>query len=210
MLKSSAKKEYKEKIKKYKKYSKKYFEDNTNLTDQDFDLLKKEILEIEKNLNFIDKDSPSKTLGFSPSKNFEKYPHRVKMLSLANAFDEEDLINFEKKIKNFLNFNKNFIFEYSAEPKIDGISASLTYQSGKLVRGLSRGNGEEGEDITLNLKTISDIPHYIDQTDFDDIDKGEVFIQNNDFETIKDSFANQEMQPLVLSDKKIQKNFKIP
>ncbi len=193
MLKSSAKKEYKEKIKKYKKYSKKYFEDNTSIvTDQDFDLLKKEILEIEKKFNFSDKDSPSKTLGFSPSKNFEKYPHRVKMLSLANAFDEEDLINFEKKIINFLNFNKNFIFEYSAEPKIDGISASLTYQSGKLVRGLSRGNGEEGEDITLNLKTISDIPHYIDQTDFpDDIDvRGEVFIQNNDFEKIKDSFAN--------------------
>ncbi len=193
MLKSSAKKEYKEKIKKYKKYSKKYFEDNTSIvTDQDFDLLKKEILEIEKKFNFSDKDSPSKTLGFSPSKNFEKYPHRVKMLSLANAFDEEDLINFEKKIINFLNFNKNFIFEYSAEPKIDGISASLTYKSGKLVRGLSRGNGEEGEDITLNLKTISDIPHYVDQTDFpDDIDvRGEVFIQNNDFEKIKDSFAN--------------------
>ena len=114
------------------------------------------------------------------------------MLSLANAFDEEDLINFEKKIINFLNLTKNFEFEYSAEPKIDGISASLTYKSGKLIRGLSRGNGEEGEDITLNLKTISDIPHYIDQKDFpDDIDiRGEVFIQNNDFEKMKDSFAN--------------------
>ena len=193
MLKSLAKKKYKEKIKKYKKYSKKYFEDNSPIvTDQDFDLLKKEILDIEKKFNFSDKDSPSKTLGFTPSKNFEKYPHRVKMLSLSNAFGEEDLINFEKKIINFLNLNKNFIFEYSAEPKIDGISASLTYKSGKFTRGLSRGNGEEGEDITLNLKTISDIPHYIDQTDFpDDIDiRGEVFIQNNDFEKIKDNFAN--------------------
>ena len=193
MLKSSAKKEYKEKIKQYKKYSKKYFEDSAPIvSDQDFDLLKKEILDLEKKFDFKDKDSPSKTLGFTPSKNFEKYPHRVKMLSLANAFDEEDLINFEKKIVNFLNLNKNFEFEYSAEPKIDGISASLTYKSGKLIRGLSRGNGEEGEDITLNLKTISDIPHYIDQKDFpDDIDiRGEVFIQNNDFEKMKDSFAN--------------------
>ena len=162
MLKGTAKKEYKEKIKQYKRYSKKFFEDNSPVvSDQDFDLLKKEILDLEKKFDFNDKDSPSKTLGFSPSKNFEKYPHRVKMLSLANAFDEEDLINFEKKIINFLNFNKNFIFEYSAEPKIDGISASLTYKSGKLVRGLSRGNGEEGEDITLNLKTISDIPQKI-------------------------------------------------
>ena len=193
MLKSSAKKEYKKKIKQYKKYSKKYFEDSSPIvSDRDFDLLKKEILNLEKKFDFKDKDSPSKTLGFTPSKNFEKYPHRVKMLSLANAFDEEDLINFEKKIINFLNLNKNIEFEYSAEPKIDGISASLTYKSGKLIRGLSRGNGEEGEDITLNLKTISDIPHYIDQTDFpDDIDiRGEVFIQNNDFEKMKDNFAN--------------------
>ena len=193
MLKSSAKKEYQEKIKQYKKYSKKYFEDSAPIvSDQDFDLLKREILDLEKKFDFKDKDSPSKTLGFTPSKNFEKYPHRVKMLSLANAFDEEDLINFEKKIVNFLNLKKNFEFEYSAEPKIDGISASLTYKSGKLIRGLSRGNGEEGEDITLNLKTISDIPHFIDQEDFpNDIDiRGEVFIQNNDFKKMEDSFAN--------------------
>ena len=98
MLKSSkAKKEYKEKIKQYKRYSKKYFEDSAPIiSDQDFDLLKKEILDLEKRFDFKDKDSPSKTLGFTPSKNFEKYPHRVKMLSLANAFNEEDLINFEK------------------------------------------------------------------------------------------------------------------
>ena len=193
MLKSSAKKEYQEKIKQYKKYSKKYFDESAPVvSDQDFDLLKREILDLEKKFDFKDKDSPSRTLGFTPSKNFEKYPHRVKMLSLANAFNEEDLINFEKKIANFLNLKKNFEFEYSAEPKIDGISASLTYKSGKLIRGLSRGNGEEGEDITLNLKTIPDIPHFIDQKDFpNDIDiRGEVFIQNYDFEKMKDSFAN--------------------
>ena len=214
MLKSSAKKEYKEKIKKYKKYSKKYFEESAPIvSDQDFDLLKKEILDLEKEFDFHDKDSPSKTLGFTPSKNFEKYPHRVKMLSLANAFDEKDLINFEKKIINFLNLSKNSEFEYSAEPKIDGISASLCYKNGKLVRGLSRGNGEEGEDITLNLKTISDIPHYIDQKDFpDDIDiRGEVFIQNNDFEKIKDNFANpRNAASGSLRQKDPKKTLKIP
>ena len=99
MSKSSAKKEYKKKIKQYKKYSKKYFEDSSPIvSDRDFDLLKKEILNLEKKFDSKDKDSPSKTLGFTPSKSFEKYPHRVKMLSLANAFDEEDLINFEKEI----------------------------------------------------------------------------------------------------------------
>ena len=194
MVKSlKAKQEYKSKIRLYKKYSQKYFEYSVSIiSDYEFDLLKKEIISLEKKFNFDDPESPSRTLGFKPSKNFEKFPHRVKMLSLANAFDERDLINFEKKIINFLNLTKNFEFEYSAEPKIDGISASLTYKSGKLIRGLSRGNGEEGEDITVNLKTIADIPHYIEQKDFpDDIDiRGEVFIQNNDFEKIKDSFAN--------------------
>ena len=214
MLKSSAKKEYQEKIKQYKKYSKKYFEDSAPIvSDQDFDLLKREILDLEKKFDFKDKDSPSKTLGFTPSKNFEKYPHRVKMLSLANAFDEEDLLNFEKKIVNFLNLKKNFEFEYSAEPKIDGISASLTYKSGKLIRGLSRGNGEEGEDITLNLKTISDIPHFIDQEDFpNDIDiRGEVFIQNNDFKKMEDSFANpRNAASGSLRQKDPEKTSKIP
>ena len=85
MLKSIAKKKYKEKLKQYKKYSKKYFENSAPIvSDHDFDLLKKEILDLEKKFDFKDKDSPSKILGFTPSKNFEKYPHRVKMLSLAN------------------------------------------------------------------------------------------------------------------------------
>ena len=214
MLKSSAKKEYKKKINEYKKHSKNYFQDSSpTISDHDFDLLKKEIIDIEKKYNFSDKDSPSKTLGFTPSKNFEKFPHRVKMLSLANAFDEEDLVNFEKKIINFLNLNKNFQFEYSAEPKIDGISASLTYKEGKLIKGLSRGNGEEGEDITFNLKTISDIPHHINQKDFpDDIDiRGEVFIQNNDFEKMKNSFSNpRNAASGTLRQKDPKKTSKIP
>ena len=75
--------------------------------------------------------SPSKNVGYKPSKSFEKYAHKVKMLSLSNAFKEEDLVNFEKKILNFL--NEKFDLEYSVEPKIDGISASLTYKNGILM-----------------------------------------------------------------------------
>ena len=88
------------------------------------------------------------------------------MLSLGNAFTEEDLINFEKKILNFLNNEKGLNIEYSAEPKIDGISASLFYKDGKFVTGLSRGDGKEGEDITENLKTIKDIPQELQFKDF--------------------------------------------
>jgi DNA ligase (NAD+) len=80
------------------------------------------------------------------------------MLSLANAFGREDLINFEKRILNFLSKNEDFNLSYSAEPKIDGISASLIYKNGEFKTGLSRGDGKEGEDITANLSTIKDIP----------------------------------------------------
>ena len=111
---------------------------------------------------------------------------------MSNAFNEEDLRNFEKKIINFLSLENSSKIEYSAEPKIDGISASLIYVKGKFVRGLSRGDGKEGEDITQNLKTIKDIPRIINAKNFpEEIDiRGEVFIENNDFKKINEKFAN--------------------
>ena len=161
MNKDSIKKKYKEKIKLINYYNKRYFEENTSeIDDAKYDILKNEINLLEKKYFFLkDQNSPSVKIGFKPSKNFKKYSHRVPMLSLANAFYEEDLNNFEKKIANYLNEKKDEIeIEYSAEPKIDGISASLSYKNGKFFKGLSRGDGKEGEDITENLKTINDIP----------------------------------------------------
>ena len=113
------------------------------------------------------------------------------MLSLANAFGREDLLNFEK-IFNYLNKEEGFEIEYSAEPKIDGISASLIYRNGRFLTGLSRGDGKEGEDITENLKTIKDIPHNIKSKNFPkEIDiRGEVFIKNSDFKKLSNKFAN--------------------
>ena len=185
---------YKEKIKRYTYNNFLYFEKSTQeISDAEFDALKKEILKLEKDYTFLKhKDSPSKNVGFKPSKNFKKVLHKVPMLSLANAFSEEDLKNFEKKIFNFLDQKQDKILEYSAEPKIDGISASLTYKKGKFIQGLSRGDGKQGEDITSNLLTIKDIPKYITSKDFPkEIDiRGEVFIKNSDFKKIKDNFAN--------------------
>ena len=114
------------------------------------------------------------------------------MLSLSNAFSKDDLINFEKKIINFLSAERNFKIFYSAEPKIDGISASLTYVNGIFTSGLSRGDGKEGEDITENLKTIKDIPKKITSKNFPkEIDiRGEVFIKNSDFKNLSQKFAN--------------------
>ena len=186
--------QYLSKIELINDYNRNYYDLSLPLvSDEIYDKLKKEILDLEKkNPSLQNKQSPSKIVGFKPSKNFNKSPHRTPMLSLANAFSEEDLINFEKKIFNFLSIKKNFQISYSAEPKIDGISASLTYKGGKFIKGLSRGDGKEGEDITKNLATIKDIPKIILQKDFpDEIDiRGEVFIQNSDFENLKEKFAN--------------------
>ena len=176
------------------KLNKFYFDKSKPIvTDKEYDDLKREIINLENKYLFLkSKNSPSRSVGHKPSKNFKKASHKVPMLSLANAFSEEDLINFEKKIINFLSKKEGFEILYSAEPKIDGISASLTYKNGKFMRGLSRGDGKEGEDITDNLNTIKDIPKKISSKDFpDEIDiRGEVFIQNSDFKYLKDKFAN--------------------
>ena len=185
---------YSNKIKLFKKLNKFYYEKSQPMVDdRQYDQLKKDILELENKYEYLNSDfSPSKTIGYKPSKNFKKILHRVPMLSLSNAFTKDDLINFEKKILNFLSKKNNFKLNYSAEPKIDGISASLTYKDGKLEKGLSRGDGKEGEDITENLKTITDIPKKILSKDFPEyIDiRGEVFIKNSKFNKLKDKFAN--------------------
>ncbi len=190
---NSLSKDYKKKLKLLEKYNKHYYQNQKPLiSDKEYDELKSEILGLEKKYGFNDLKSPSVKVGYKPSKKFEKFKHKVKMLSLSNAFNEKDLINFQKKNINYLALNKNYEFEYSVEPKIDGISASLNYKNGKLIKGLSRGDGEEGEDITENLKTIKDIPLTISHEDFPkEIDvRGEVFIETNDFKKIKKDFAN--------------------
>ncbi len=194
MDKKEIQKLYKKKIRLLNRYNQYYYDKNKPLIDdKNYDELKASILSLEKKNDFLkSKKSPSEIIGYKPSKNFKKSTHRVPMLSLANAFSEEDLINFEKKILNFLSEKENFKLSYSAEPKIDGISASLTYRNGRFVKGLSRGDGKEGEDITANLETIKDIPKKISNKNFpEEIDiRGEVFIQNSDFENLRDKFAN--------------------
>ncbi len=188
------KKEYLKKISQLQKYDFAYYDKSAPIiADSEYDKFKKDIIDFENKYDFLKSpNSPSLVVGFKPSKNFKKKRHKVQMLSLSNAFDKEDLINFEKKIINYLDKKNDFKIEYSAEPKIDGISASLTYKNGKFVTGLSRGDGKEGEDITENLKTINDIPKNIVEKDFpEEIDiRGEVFIKNSDFKKLSSKFAN--------------------
>ena len=197
-------------IKEFQKHNKLYYDKSSpSISDSEFDKLKKEIINLEKKYSFLrSTKSPSDSVGFKPSKNFEKFKHKVQMLSLSNAFDREDLINFEKKILNYL--NEKISLEYSVEPKIDGISASLTYLNGNLTYGVSRGDGSEGELITNNLKTIKDIPHKILKKNIPkEIEiRGEVFIEKKDFEKIKINLLILEMQHQDHLDKKILKKQK--
>jgi DNA ligase (NAD+) len=186
-------KDYLKKIKLLEKYNKFYYdEDSPVITDQQYDDIKKETIKLEKDNIFLKKfSSPTDNVGFKPSDKFTKIKHSKPMLSLANAFNINDVKDFIKKINNYLN-NKNIKFFFSLEPKIDGISASLTYKDGLLVRGLSRGDGTTGEDILENLMTIKQIPNKIKGKDIPSIleIRGEVYIGKKDFEKIKDKFAN--------------------
>jgi len=175
------------------KFNKFYYDkDSPVTTDQLYDELKKEILDLEKKNAFLKKyGSVNNRVGFKPSSKFTKIKHAKPMLSLANAFNISDVDDFIKKINNYLN-NKKLNLTFSIEPKIDGISASLTYENGVLVRGLSRGDGAIGEDILENLKTIRQIPNKILGKDIPKIleVRGEVYIGKKDFKKLKDKFAN--------------------
>ena len=194
MQKKEIEKVYIEKINQLKKHDEAYFKhDNPIISDADYDNIKKQILNLEKKYKYLkNENSPSKRVGYEPSSKFTKVIHGVPMLSLSNAFSEENIVDFLRKIRNFLNLKNSEKIVFSAEPKIDGISASLKYVDGIFVLGLSRGDGKTGEDITNNLKTIKDIPKKINKFNFPKIldVRGEVYISKSDFKKIAKQFAN--------------------
>ena len=183
--------DYKKFLETFKEYDQFYYDfDNPKVFDSKYDEIKLALLNFEKKNsqhNFV-----TNKVGFTPSKKFTKVKHSEKMLSLGNAFNLEDMSNFYKRIKNYLNFQIEKEIELIAEPKIDGISASLLYKNGLLVQGLSRGDGYYGEEITENLMTVSNIPKKINYKKFPkEIEiRGEIYIGKKDFKKIEKSFAN--------------------
>jgi DNA ligase (NAD+) len=193
MKRKEIEKNYVKKINELKKYNQAYFDhDKPIISDKDYDNIKQEIFELEKKYKYLrNQNSPSNTLGYAASSKFKKIKHLKPMLSLSNAFKKEDMKDFLSKISNFLN-SKDLNIELSSEPKIDGISASLTYNNGLLTKGVSRGDGKTGEDILQNLMTINGIPKKIyDKNVPETLEiRGEVYIGKKDFEAIRDNFAN--------------------
>jgi DNA ligase (NAD+) len=184
--------DYKKKLKVLIYHNKLYYDKNKpGLDDSSYDELKRELINFEQN-NKISKNLKQKAsnlVGFKPSDKFKKIKHFEPMLSLDNAFTKSDIENFYKKINNFLNLTSLNREELFAEPKIDGISASLKYFRGKFILGLTRGDGIFGENITENLATIKDIPKSINF--YEDLEvRGEVYIPKSEFLKISEKFSN--------------------
>ena len=134
--------------------------DAPTISDAAYDALKLRLLEIEKRFpELVTLDSPSVKVGAKPSDKFAKVRHARPMLSLDNAFTESEVADFLARVRRFLNLDADEVLEISAEPKIDGLSASLRYEAGVLTVGATRGDGAEGENVTANLKTVAGIPH---------------------------------------------------
>src|SRR3954463_5787169 len=137
-----------------------YQEDAPKISDAEYDALRKRFNAIEARFpEFVTGDSPSQKIGTAPSGRFAKVRHAVPMLSLGNAFNDEDVADFVDRVRRFLKLDSKEIPAIFAEPKIDGLSLSLRYENGELVRAATRGDGFTGEDVTANVRTIKDVPN---------------------------------------------------
>ena len=167
-------------------------QDQPEISDAEYDALKRRNDAIEQAFpELVRTDSPSERVGAAPAEGFAKVRHGVPMLSLANAFADEDVTEFVARAKKFFMADilrdPDFVLAFTAEPKIDGLSASLRYENGVFVRGATRGDGTEGEDITENLKTIGDIPHQLKGSGWPAVIeiRGEVYMTHAEFQRLK-------------------------
>jgi DNA ligase (NAD+) len=159
-------------------------EDAPTISDAEYDALRQRNNAIENRFpELIRKDTPSDAVGSTVQSKFEKITHVVPMLSLDNAFTDEDVSDFVERVKRFLRWPETDVLAFTAEPKIDGLSLALRYEHGKLVSAATRGDGAVGENVTANAKTISDIPHELTGDSVPDVVevRGEVYLGKADF-----------------------------
>lgn len=161
--------------------------DAPEISDAEYDTLKQRYLMIEAAFpELVSKDSWSQKVGAAPAEGFAKVRHGIPMLSLSNAFTDEDVAEFVKRAYKFFERDKGLELTFTAEPKIDGLSASLRYEKGHFVRGATRGDGQVGEDITANLRTLDDIPEKLAGSGWPEVIevRGEVFMSHEEFKRL--------------------------
>ena len=161
-----------------------YQEDAPTVTDAEYDALRQRNAAIEARFpDLVRVDSPSKRVGAAPTGKFKKVRHALPMLSLDNAFAEQDVVDFVMRIRRFLKLSEDEKLAFSAEPKIDGLSMSLRYEGGELVTAATRGDGAEGEDVTANIRTLEDVPKKLKGRNVPDICevRGEVYMTKHAF-----------------------------
>ncbi|HXL65809.1 MAG TPA: NAD-dependent DNA ligase LigA, partial [Xanthobacteraceae bacterium] len=166
-------------------HDKRYYQDDApSVTDAEYDALRQRYNAIEKRFpEFVTSESPSQKVGAQPSGRFAKVRHAVPMLSLDNAFAEQDVLDFAARIRRFLKLGDDDSIGFSAEPKIDGLSMSLRYEGGELVTAATRGDGAVGEDVTANIRTLEDVPQKLWGRNVPDICevRGEVYMTKQAF-----------------------------
>jgi DNA ligase (NAD+) len=164
-------------------------EDAPEISDADYDALRQRNLDIETRFpELIREDSPSRRVGAAPQEKFGKIRHKVPMLSLGNGFSDEDVHEFVGRIRRFLQLDASAPLEITAEPKIDGLSISIRYENGRLAEAATRGDGQEGENVTANVRTIRDVPHQVAAADFPDVFeiRGEIYMAHKDFRALNE------------------------
>ena len=161
-----------------------YNDDAPTVTDSEYDALRQRYEALEARFPALrDGESLSNKVGAKPSERFAKVRHKVPMLSLANGFDDGDIAEFVARIRRFLDVSADAPLAFTAEPKIDGLSCSLRYEAGELVKAATRGDGEEGEDVTANVRTVAGIPHRLAGAGVPDVIevRGEIYMRHADF-----------------------------
>jgi DNA ligase (NAD+) len=176
-----------------KYYTQKYFDDEQVVSDYEYDMLMKELKQIEKEYpELITKDSPTQRVGASIKKGFEKVTHEVPLQSLQDVFSFEEVEEFEEKMEKIAQENGKVI-EYVVETKIDGLSSSIEYRNGKLYKGATRGDGLVGEDVTHNIETIKNVPKELTEPISITV-RGEVFIGKTDFDKMNEERLLEEQE----------------
>tara|TARA_R110002124_G_scaffold47362_2_gene141118 strand:- start:21916 stop:24027 length:2112 start_codon:yes stop_codon:yes gene_type:complete len=167
-------------------------EDSPEMSDAAYDSAKRRYAEIEARFPDLKRaDSPTGQVGAAPKEGFGKVRHAQRMMSLANAFTDEDLSDFRSRVRSYLNIPADQPIAFTAEPKIDGLSLSLRYEDGKLVQAATRGDGEVGENVTANARTIDDIPETLTGAPEVLEVRGEVYMSHADFAALNERQAER-------------------